>query len=189
MSAGLLALGLLIDQSENGYQVEQRVRERLGSTGYSKGAVRNALSRLECRGEVVREGCRGGYVPTEQGVARFKRWLRSSTSLPPMREELLARIAFCGPQDMPRLIEVIREAQLASIAQLEDHNGLLVEEEARTDLKGWERHVACAVSNADAAWWDARIVWLESMRESLRDALATYEAEQRSEHATAPGRA
>lgn len=185
MSVGLVALGLLIERPDNGYQLEQRLHQRLGASGYAKGAVEHALERLERDGDVLR--VEGEYVATEGGVVRFERWLHASTSLPPLREELLARVALCRPRNMPRMIQVIREAQLACVSQLEAYNASVLAEEARTDLMGWERHTRCAVLSGEAAWWDARVDWLAQLREGLERALAAHRAEVQAPRPGPPG--
>jgi DNA-binding PadR family transcriptional regulator len=184
MSAGVVVLGLLVERPDNGYQLERRLDERLGSAQFGQAAAHHALKRLKKQGFVRLVD--GQYVATVGGVEHFERWLRSSTTLPPMREELLARFALCRPKHLPRLIHVIREAELACMAQLEDLNERTREEERSADRRGWEWHMGLAVMTGDAAWWDARIKWLGDLRVCVQNAWLAYEAELR---AAAGGRA
>ena len=62
------------------------------------------------------------YEPTPAGVEHFRRWLRASTQTPPVREELHAKIALWGSEDLSRLIEIVREAEMACTQQLQELN-------------------------------------------------------------------
>jgi hypothetical protein len=98
--------------------------------------------------------------------------------------ELMDRLALCRPSDMPRLIEVLREAELACTVRLEDLNACTREQERAADLQGWEAHLSVAAMTGTAAWWDARIRWLGDLRAGLQRAWLGYEAEQRGAAST-----
>jgi DNA-binding PadR family transcriptional regulator len=177
MSTGMVVLGLLAERPDNGYRLERRLNERLSSARFERGAAQHALKRLSMRGYVrcVEEE----YRATASGVERFESWLRSATAMPPERDELMARLALCRPGDMPHLIEVLREAELACTARLEDLNARTREQERSADLQDWEAHMSVAAIAGTAAWWDARIKWLGDLRAGLQRAWLGYEAEQR----------
>ena len=125
MSAGEIVLGLLIEQPDTCYHLDKRIAERLGSAQFSRGAASRAVERLlerklvrpadvEERPElrVVDGRKKTVYEATPSGVDHFERWLRASTQTPPVREELHAKIALWGAAELPRLIEIVREAEL-----------------------------------------------------------------------------
>jgi DNA-binding PadR family transcriptional regulator len=174
-SSRLVTLGLVIEQPGSGYQVERRLNERLASTQFGPSAAKHALTRAQRDGLVRRVS--GKYEATPTGVEHFERWLRSASVLPPIREELLARVALCRPKDMPRLVEVLREAELACLEVFDSLNRKSRGE--RIAAQGWRGHIDIAVIDSDAAWWDARIKWLTDLREGVQRAWRTYQAERR----------
>lgn len=182
LSAGEAVLGLLIEQPGNSYQLERRLEARFGSAQFAHGTAYQAVKRLSKQGlirtldgdqPIMAARAEAGYLPatayeaTAAGIEHFDHWLRASTSMPPVREELLAKITFCGPEDLPRMIEIVREAELACMVQLE---GLGERTRRAHRLAGsdeWRRLMGIIVSSGDAAWWDARIKWLQALRQYL----------------------
>ena len=119
------------------------------------------------------------YEATPAGIAHFRRWLRASTATPPVREELQAKISFCGPEDLPRMVAIVREAELACAAQLEDLNQRMRRQRLLDRDDAWRRLTGMIVTAGDVAWWDARIKWLQTLRQYLQREGQRYAAEQR----------
>ena len=117
------------------------------------------------------------YEATPSGVEHFERWLRASTSTPPVREELLAKVAFCRPSDLPRMVEIVRDAELACTARLNELNARMREERLRAGDDAWRRLMTLIVTAGDVAWWDARIKWLQDLRRYLQREGQHYEAQ------------
>jgi DNA-binding PadR family transcriptional regulator len=196
LSAGEAVLGLLIEQPGNCYQLERRLEGRFGSAQYAHGTTYHAVRRL-AKKRLIRavDGdhpalptrAEAGslrataYEATAKGIAHFEDWLRASTSMPPVREELLAKIAFCGPADLPRMIEIVREAELTCAGQLEDLGARMRRERRLAGPDQWRRTMGIIVTAGDAAWWDARIRWLQTLRQYLQREGQRYEAERRSD--------
>jgi DNA-binding PadR family transcriptional regulator len=188
-------LGLVIELPGNSYQLEQRLEGRFGSAQFGHATAYHALKRLAKQGLIrpVGEGdesaanarVQAGELPstayeaTEAGITHFRRWLRASTATPPLREELQAKIAFCGPEDLPRMVEIVREAELACAAQLEGLNERMRRERRLQGDDPWRRLMGMIVTAGDVAWWDARIRWLQALRQYLQREGQRYEAEQR----------
>jgi DNA-binding PadR family transcriptional regulator len=183
LSAGEAVLGLLIEQPGNSYQLERRLEARFGSAQFAHGTAYQAVKRLSKQGliraldgdqPIVVARAEAGYLParayaaTAAGIEHFEHWLRASTSTPPVREELHAKIAFCGPDDLPRMIEIVREAELACAAQLEDLNARMRRERRLAGEDEWRRLMGVIATAGDAAWWDARIKWLQALRQYLQ---------------------
>lgn len=194
LSAGEAVLGLLIERSANSYQLEQRLQRRFGSAAFAHGTAYHAVKRLSSQGlirpvagdaelppdlEHRRLLPATAYEPTPRGVDHFRRWLRASTSIPPVREELLAKIAFCGPADLPRMVEIVRDAELACTAQLNDLNRRMRAEHRLAGDDAWRALMTLIVSAGDVAWWDARIKWLQELRRYLQREGQRYAAAQR----------
>jgi DNA-binding PadR family transcriptional regulator len=178
MSASEIVLGLLIERPDACYQLDKRMAERLGSAQFSRGSAAGAVRRLLER-DLVRavedEGQADGlrvvdgrkktvYEATPAGVEHFRRWLRASTQMPPVREELHAKIALWGSEDVSRLIEIVREAEVASMLQLQELNRRTRAELGLHDVSEWERTMQLIVIAGEVSWWDSRIKWLQDMR-------------------------
>ena len=207
LSAGDAVLGLVIELPGNSYQLEQRLEGRFGSAQFSHATAYHALQRLAKQGLIrpiedsspavqsaasadadadVAELPATAYEATPAGIAHFRRWLRASTATPPLREELQAKIAFCGPEDLPRMVEIVREAELACAAQLEDLNERMRRQRLLDRDDAWRRLTGMIVTAADVAWWDARIKWLQTLRQYLQREGQRYAAERRQ--STSPPR-
>jgi hypothetical protein len=126
------------------------------------------------------------YEATPAGIAHFRRWLRASTATPPVREELQAKIAFCGPEDLPRMVEIVREAELACAVQLEDLNERMRRQRLLDRDDAWRRLTGMIVTAGDVAWWDARIKWLQTLRQYLQREGQRYAEEQRRASSSLP---
>jgi DNA-binding PadR family transcriptional regulator len=177
MSAGEIVLGLLIEQPDTCYHLDKRIGERLGSAQFSRGAASRAVERLLERKLVrpadVQEPAQlhavGGrkktvYEATPSGAEHFERWLRASTQIPPVREELHAKIALWGPAELPRLIEIVREAEMACTLQMRASSRDLRANHQAGETSEWEQTMQLIVSSGEATWWDARMKWLQNVR-------------------------
>src|ERR1700678_2097930 len=197
LSAGDAVLGLVIESPGNSYQLEQRLEGRFGSAQFSHATAYHALKRLAKQGLIrpiadsspaalsaasgdadVAELAATAYEATPAGIAHFRRWLRASTATPPVREELQAKIAFCGPEDLPRMVEIVREAELACTAQLEDLNERMRRQRRLEAADPWRRLMGMIVTAGDVAWWDSRIKWLQALRQYLQSEGQRYAAER-----------
>jgi DNA-binding PadR family transcriptional regulator len=198
LSAGEAVLGLVIEQPGNSYQLEQRLVGRFGSAQFGHATAYHALKRLVKQGLIrpIDDSSSPGEPPTDApaeagelpgtayeatpaGVAHFREWLRSSTATPPVREELQAKIAFCGPEDLSRMVEIVREAELACAAQLEDLNARMRRQRRLEDDDEWRRLMGMIGTAGDAAWWDSRIKWLQALRQYLQSEGQRYTEEHR----------
>jgi DNA-binding PadR family transcriptional regulator len=198
LSAGEAVLGLVIELPGNSYQLERRLEGRFGSAQFGHATAYHALKRLTKQGLIrpvedpgpsAKSSDGAGSEPAElpgtiyeataAGVAHFKHWLRASTATPPVREELQAKIAFCGPEDLPRMVEIVREAELACAAQLEDLNERMRRQRRLEVDDPWRRLMGMIVTAGDVAWWDSRIKWLQALRQYLQSEGQRYAAERR----------
>ncbi len=179
MSAGEVVLGLLVERPDTCYQLDKRMAERLGSAQFSRGAAAGAVKRLQERDLVRPSECveradlqvvdgrrKTVYEPTPAGVEHFRRWLRASTQTPPVREELHAKIALWGSEDLSRLIEIVREAEMGCTQQLQElsRRTRLEREREVEDAGEWARALRLIAMSGEVMWWDARIKWLQDVR-------------------------
>lgn len=201
MSAGEIVLGLLVEQPDTCYQLDKRIAERLGSAQFSRGAAAGAVKRLLER-ELIRPADRENrselrvvdgrkktvYEATPAGVQHFERWLHASTRTPPVREELHAKIVLWGSEELPRLVEIVREAEIACMQQLQELNRRTRLERLTADASEWERKMQLIVTGGELTWWDVRVRWLQDVRMYLEREHERQRAEPGAERKRAQAR-
>lgn len=189
-------LGLLIERRGYGYELVQRLTQRLGAAWQlNPSAVYTALDHLESD-ELIRGrwrrlrdasehvGARRGerviYEATDQGADEFERWFgRPSVRVDPIRSEIQLKVALAGPDNIPPL--------LASIAQ-EEWIMRRMQEECRAGTGGVHGREAAAPSQGER-WSDAaavlvnaaadarlagQLAWMASVRETLQQLSAVH---------------
>ncbi len=194
-------LGLLVEQPGTCYQLDKRIAERLGSAQFSRGTAAGAVRRLLERDlirpaeaqertdlRVVDGRKKTVYEATPAGVEHFRRWLRSSTQTPPVREELHAKIALWGSDELPRLIEIVREAEMSCAQQLQELNRRTRHEREMTGGDEWGRAMQLIVIAGEVTWWDSRIKWLQDVRAYLEKQREHQRAASGSVHSQMPVR-
>jgi DNA-binding PadR family transcriptional regulator len=184
MSAKHAVLGLVIERPGYGYQLAQRLDERFSSSGFAPSGVYSALDQLS-RDELVRSAGELGpgparraaprtiYEATEEGVDHFESWMLDPSPMPPLRDELHMKIALCRPRNVPRLIEMISGQELVCLGRLRDLKSII--EEAPGPAHDWSRLMGVLASEAEIAFWDARMKWLQSARELLEQLREEHE--------------
>lgn len=175
-------LGLVIEQPDNSYRLGQRLDRKLPAARYVRGTAEKAVKSLAADGLIrparaqSKHGAGVPYEATADGVAHFRGWLRASTSIPPVREELHAKIALCGPDDLPLMIASVREIERACVSELQAANKRMQSERLAAGEAEWRRRMGIVVSAGDAAWWDGRIKWLQKVRLYLEEELKSDQA-------------
>ena len=134
-------LGLLIERRGYGYQLVQRLAERLGPAWQlNHSAVYGALDQLESAkliqvapGAPVeadaaqasserssRRAARVVYQATDRGIAEFQAWLaRPSLRATPIRSEIQLKVALAGPDNIPGLLASIAQEEWTIIQRLD----------------------------------------------------------------------
>jgi DNA-binding PadR family transcriptional regulator len=176
MSAKHAVLGLVIERPGYGYQLAQRLDERFGSSGFAPSGVYSALDQLS-RDDLVRSAGEMGagparraaprtiYEATEEGVDHFETWMLDPSPAPPLRDELHMKIALCQPRNVPRLIEMVGGQELVCLGRLQDLKRMT--DEPSTSPRDWSRLMRMLAAEAEVAFWNARIEWLQNARELL----------------------
>ncbi len=174
-------MGLVIEQPDSASQLGRRLVERFRSARFTRSTGHNALARLARQG-LVRVVCDESstgeeerYEATPKGVEHFRAWLRSSpTAAPALREELQAKIAFCVPEDLPRLIDAICAEERACASMFAAAQGRLsaaelVAPRRPTDVERFSQLAHRAVLRDEAAMWGMRFKRLERLRARLEE--------------------
>jgi hypothetical protein len=187
LSAGEAVLGLVIEQPDSASRVGQRLVERFRSAQFTRSTAHNALARLAQQGLVhmIDESPEPSaeaeadeherYEATPRGVEHFQTWLRASSSAAPaLREELHAKIEFCAPGDLPKLIDAICAEERACASMFAAAQGRLSEEQLigpgrATGAERWSALSRRAVLRDEAAMWGMRFKRLERLRARLED--------------------
>jgi DNA-binding PadR family transcriptional regulator len=177
VSAKHAVLGLVIEQPSYAYRIASGVRRQLRFADLADSYPYWALEKLETeglvrrvdeKGEPLRNGAPGRraiYEATAKGVASFEDWLLSTTAEPPLRDDLHFRIALCRPRDAPRMIELIHGQELVCLGRVQDLKR--ASEAGIAQVSEWDRVVSVISRDAELAFWNARIEWLQEVREML----------------------
>jgi hypothetical protein len=206
MSAKIAVLGLVIEEPGPAHRLTAKLRQRLASAEFVDSNVYSALARLERDGMVCAVGADASAEPTPTntriaarrasgarldgrafqatpaGVQHFERWLLSSSSAPPLRDELHMKIALCQPQNMPRLVELVYGQELVCLGRVQELKRSF-EGISPPSPERWSGLVLVHIRDAELSFWDARLTWLQGVRESLERMHAEYERATRRQRA------
>lgn len=187
MSAKIAVLGLVIEEPSPAHRLTAKLRQRLASAEFVDSNVYSALTRLEREGLIRVVGGPSEQLPvngnlagkpaleraeplryeaTVEGIRHFEEWLLASSSAPPLRDELHMKIALCQPHNLPRLIELVYGQELVCLARVQELKRSF-ERLRAPDPARWSGLVLVLVRDAELAFWDARMTWLQGVRESL----------------------
>jgi DNA-binding PadR family transcriptional regulator len=175
MSAKIAVLGLVIEEPSPAHRLTAKLRQRLSSAEFVDSNVYSALTRLEREGLVVRaHDTSSAYAATEEGVRHFEQWLFASSSAPPLRDELHMKIALCQPRNLPRMIELVYGQELVCLGRVQELKRSF-ERIRPPDPSRWSGLVLVMVRDAELAFWEARLGWLQGVRESLENMSAGFQ--------------
>jgi DNA-binding PadR family transcriptional regulator len=127
MSMKMAMLGLLIERPGYGYELTQRLDERVDGLELSDSAVYPALDSL-WRNGLTRKRKKDGvphrqrvwYEATEEGIATFNAWMDTPSDLAPLRGDLRYKIAVATFDRLPKLIEETRAQEQACLDRIEE---------------------------------------------------------------------
>lgn len=174
MSVKHAVLGLVIERPGYGYELIQRLGDRIGGWRPSTTAVYPTLRLLNREGliriqeEPVSHREVVWYEATEDGIARFREWMEGPSELMPLREELLVKLAFAGPRDLPRLIEVTRELErscLDRLMTLRDDRSI---DELLAGERDWPELAALLLRDAEMLRVQATLTSLQRCRAAMK---------------------
>lgn len=159
LSTRHVVLGLLVERSGYGYDLQQRIDARLGFLGLSESAVYKILERLEAEGWIEEAGerrlgatRRGAprvmYRATPAGRECFKRWIAAPCERAVLRDELQAKLNVAEPEDLPELL-ASAEAQ---------------SRQCLAELAALQRPVLAAVVEPEVPWRDAAMIMVDEFR-------------------------
>jgi hypothetical protein len=118
------------------------------------------------------------FEATPAGVRHFEEWLLGSSSAPPLRDELHMKVALCQPHNLPRLIELVYGQELVCLGRVQELRRSFQRMQPPAPDR-WSGLVLVHVRDAELSFWDARLTWLQGVRESLERMHTAYGAAHR----------
>ncbi len=133
------------------------------------------LPGVESAAERVEDPAADGdvYHATPEGLIVFWRWLRRSSSIPAIRDELRTKIAFSRPADASRLIEMIEIEEAECQAKYRTLHESLTAFEEQIDAEAfvtgeeWSTLMMVGLIRDEAAIWYAKLEQRERLREYM----------------------
>jgi len=116
----MMVLGLVIQQGDTVAGVDRRLADQFSSERFSRGSAHKNLPSLAKKGYVrlLKKGpperpTLDRYEATPEGVELLRRWVRDPDLPPAVRDVLQCKLEFLEPEDLPALIELVREEEKA----------------------------------------------------------------------------
>jgi DNA-binding PadR family transcriptional regulator len=190
MSVKMAVLGLVIERPGYGYELRQRLDERVEGLQLSDSAVYPALESLWRTG-LIRKRDRGDsphhkrdghahrprvwYEKTDQGIEVFNDWMDAPSELAPLRGSLRLKIAVATIERLPKLIEETREQEQALLDRIE---GLTRAHDpvALLDSDEWAGTGRLVLRRTDVKLLQAEIEALQEVRAEMKRALRRHAA-------------
>lgn len=167
-------LALLLERPGHGYDLANRLRERLGdSWAINRTYVYSLLDELELQGlivgraEPVRHGRRVlvTFHPTELTPLALSQWMQTLAPREPVRIGLQAKIAVAREQDAPYLLQALREYERECLQLLENaHTNLAMR-------RHWRMLVLDCARDAVGGQLRAEIEWTRRTRQRIAEHL------------------
>lgn len=199
MSVKHAVLGLVIERPGYGYELIQRLGERIEGWRPSETAVYPALRSLRTEGMIrARDASDAAvsahrgvvwYEATEAGREEFRAWVRAPTDLAPQRDPFWLKVAFASAEDLPWLVELARELESACLermAELSEQAGS--GEDLRSADVAWQQIGQAWLRRTEAAQLAVRIEAVQQIRAAMKRAIHRHEAGVESARATPDSR-
>jgi DNA-binding PadR family transcriptional regulator len=119
------------------------------------------------------------FEATPAGVRHFEEWLLRSSTAPPLRDELHMKVALCQPHNLPRLVELVYGQELICLGRVQELKHTF-ERMCPPAPTRWSGLVLVHIRDAELSFWEARLSWLQGVRESLEGMHAEYERATRT---------
>lgn len=160
-------LGLVIKRPDTASGVALRLTEEFPRAQWTKSIAHNTLPSLAKQGFVrlVEKGSKDRYEATKEGVEEFRGWLRESVTVAPaLRDVLHATLALIGDEDIPWMVDAIKDQEESCRRQSEQAQ--LRRNEARREglLRSRPRN---AMMTYEVVLWSQTARRLERLRKDL----------------------
>lgn len=187
MSVKHAVLGLVIERPGYGYELVQRLEQRIEGWRPSETAVYPALRSLRTEGMIrARDAAERGtasahrgvvwYEATDVGRDEFRAWVRAPSDLAPQRDPFWLKVAFASEEDLPWLVGLTRELEgacLERMAELGEQAGA-GEDLRRADVE-WRDIGQAWLRRTEAAQLAVRIEAVQQIRAAMKRAIQRRE--------------
>jgi hypothetical protein len=160
----MMVLGLVIQRRDTVAGVARRLVDQFASARFPKASAYNNLPSLADKG-LVRliekgpsdESTLDRYEATPEGIAHFRKWLRS-TELPPIvRDATQCKLEFLEREDLAVLIRLVREEEEAYTVACDIARARVLREQrsrrAQNEPRGWRARLRGIQNKDEAALW------------------------------------
>lgn len=138
-------LGLLVERRGYGYEIANRLRERLGpGLAIPEGTVHTSIRNLRKAGhvEVVGRKLRGEqvavlYGATQTGVSEYQGWLDEPLARSPVRDDLYLKFAMVDTGRLPMFRAEFQRLELECVAEIAAHTRGFPLADELTDPVSW----------------------------------------------------
>jgi DNA-binding PadR family transcriptional regulator len=185
MSVKQAVLGLVIERPGYGYELVQRFEERIGGWRLSPTAVYPALVRLNASGAVRKRVDQSAhknvtwYEATDQGRDEFHSWMRTPSTLMPLRDDMFIKVAFATFEELEELVELTRTQEQACLDRVDQLTGAGVDVDALLDADAEWRFVGQAwLLRTEVAQLATTIDTLQEVRALMKKALRRRNADR-----------
>ncbi|HET6448981.1 MAG TPA: PadR family transcriptional regulator [Conexibacter sp.] len=139
-------LGLLVERRGYGYELTQRLSERLGSRlAVPEGTVHSSIKSLKGAGhiEVVRRSFRGDqvavwYGATDGGVEEYETWLDEPLGREPVRDDLYLKFAMVDARRLSKFTREFQRLELECVTEIAVHTRAAPLADELSDPVSWE---------------------------------------------------
>jgi DNA-binding PadR family transcriptional regulator len=174
-------LGLLIERPSYGYELAQRINERMGAAwGLTPSSIYPVLDRLESEKLIQRsvkdlpgrsrQRERVMYHATDAAHHAFDQWMARPVRREPIRTELLAKIAVSRPEDAPQLLAALDEYERACLEMLEAATG------NSRPAGSWPGLLADLIDEAADQQLRADLAWVAAARRRIQEGVTAQES-------------
>jgi DNA-binding PadR family transcriptional regulator len=174
----MMVLGLVIQKPDTVAGIGRRFADQFASARWPKTAAHNNLPSLEKKGYVwvVAKGppdepTKDRYEATPQGVAFFRRWVRSTKLPPTVRDALQCKLELLEYEDLAALVQLVREEEQAYTAASDiARTRVLREQRSRRNSTGkpdWRARLQSIRNKDEANLWGLMSKRLEHLGDEL----------------------
>jgi DNA-binding PadR family transcriptional regulator len=178
MSMKMAVLGLVIERPGYGYELTQRLNERIEGLEFSDSAVYPALDSLQKNGLIRKRGKDGvahrqrvWFEKTPEGAEHFDAWMDAPSDVAPLRGALRFKIAVATFEKLPKLIEETREQEQACLDRIERLTGTSEPSGALDSEAEWAPTGRVLLRRTDVKLLQAQIEALQEARTEMKRAL------------------
>jgi len=162
----MAVLGIVIEQpNDTVSHIGHCLGQRFNRSRFARSTAHSSLPRLAHSGRVRRTHLERGndrsldrYEATAEGIEAFQTWMfELPRAVPALREAMYGRIEFCRPEDLPRLIELVRQEDAVSDDMYREAAWRLRQQRrAKTGPGDYARQIREVLLYADPLHWSSR---------------------------------